>query len=402
MQYPVKFISLAIFCLPLLAGLAAASWTRADAPCADAVARGWRWVGLATSVLIVGVCGVAWRSPVMGEDRLVTLRSGLQSALAVVLVLAGLAALRRLAQDRLRPWVSLGLLLVLAVDALTHMPNLAPTVSARVLEPRVVQLTPRARLGEARALPRAEAVRRAQANLPSDLFRHLGLQRLALMYSANLLEGIPVVTGFFPLYLGPAAEVVAIASESCPAGLADFLGIAQVTQPGALTSWQHRPTALPWVTAGQEPVFAGPVATLRALKQESFDPRRQVFLPTELGSQVQAKRAAQARVTCDQFAAHDVALRVETDAPTWVVIAQAFYPAWHAWVDGQPAPLHQANYAFQAVEVPAGSHQVQLRYQDRAFRAGAVLSGLTLLTLWVMMKRYGPGDGDSAEPSGRL
>jgi uncharacterized membrane protein YfhO len=69
-----------------------------------------------------------------------------------------------------------------------------------------------------------------------------------------------------------------------------------------------------------------------------------------------------------------------------VVIAQAYYPAWKAYVDGQPARIWRANYAFQAVEVPAGQHQVLLRYEDKRLLMGAALSSLGLLVclgLWL-------------------
>jgi hypothetical protein len=41
--------------------------------------------------------------------------------------------------------------------------------------------------------------------------------------------------------------------------------------------------------------------------------------------------------------------------------------------------IWRANYAFQALEVPAGSHQVKLVYEDKRLLAGALLSGLGLL-----------------------
>src|SRR5258705_3996707 len=37
--------------------------------------------------------------------------------------------------------------------------------------------------------------------------------------------------------------------------------------------------------------------------------------------------------------------------------------------------FRSANYAFQAVEIPAGRHRLLLVYRDRAFFAGAIISG---------------------------
>ncbi len=65
---------------------------------------------------------------------------------------------------------------------------------------------------------------------------------------------------------------------------------------------------------------------------------------------------------------------VETPDEAMVVLTEAHYHNWTVEVDGKPAQLWRANYAFEAVEVPAGRHEVLLVYRDEAFRTGAVVS----------------------------
>jgi uncharacterized membrane protein YfhO len=89
--------------------------------------------------------------------------------------------------------------------------------------------------------------------------------------------------------------------------------------------------------------------------------------------------ASEAKIISQQFAAQRLQLMVESPTPALVVIAQAFYHDWHAFVDGKPIPILRANHAFQALEVPAGQHEITLRYEDWAFRIGAAVSALTLL-----------------------
>jgi uncharacterized membrane protein YfhO len=60
-------------------------------------------------------------------------------------------------------------------------------------------------------------------------------------------------------------------------------------------------------------------------------------------------------------------------SPGMVVVADTYDPDWRAWVDGEPAAVHPANLMFRAVQVPAGTHRVELRYVPRGFRIGAVL-----------------------------
>jgi uncharacterized membrane protein YfhO len=53
------------------------------------------------------------------------------------------------------------------------------------------------------------------------------------------------------------------------------------------------------------------------------------------------------------------------------VIADAFYPGWRATVDAAPAPLLCANYAFNAIAIAPGEHEVVFEYAPSSFRIGA-------------------------------
>jgi uncharacterized membrane protein YfhO len=63
------------------------------------------------------------------------------------------------------------------------------------------------------------------------------------------------------------------------------------------------------------------------------------------------------------------------------VILDPFYPGWTATLDGKPVPILRADYAFQAVAVPAGRHELRLAYRNRWVTAGAAVSLGTLVLL---------------------
>ena len=80
-----------------------------------------------------------------------------------------------------------------------------------------------------------------------------------------------------------------------------------------------------------------------------------------------------------RFKSQSFEVHTESHGPAMLVVAQTFYPPWRASIDGRPARLWRANYAFQALEVPAGAHIVRIAYQDRVFLAGVGCSGLGIL-----------------------
>ena len=73
------------------------------------------------------------------------------------------------------------------------------------------------------------------------------------------------------------------------------------------------------------------------------------------------------------------------------VILDPFYPGWTATVDGKPAPILRADFAFQAVPVPAGAHELRLTYRNRWVTLGAAVSLGTLAVLagalWLRSRR---------------
>jgi len=87
---------------------------------------------------------------------------------------------------------------------------------------------------------------------------------------------------------------------------------------------------------------------------------------------------------------HTVEIGLTTPKPGYLVLSDTFYPGWRASVDGQPASLYRANYAFRAVPVPAGVHTVRMVFRPISWFVGLSLSGLTLLGLigFVGVRRY--------------
>jgi uncharacterized membrane protein YfhO len=81
---------------------------------------------------------------------------------------------------------------------------------------------------------------------------------------------------------------------------------------------------------------------------------------------------------------------IEAAKPSLVVVSQTYYHDWHAYVDGNETPLLHANHAFQAIQVPAGTHHVRLIYKDLAFETGAAVSIVAWLGCLICLLRL-PG-----------
>jgi SAM-dependent methyltransferase len=96
--------------------------------------------------------------------------------------------------------------------------------------------------------------------------------------------------------------------------------------------------------------------------------------------------------------------RTQSDGPGLLVERESFATGWRATVDGQPARVLRANGKHRAVPVPAGDHEVLLRYEAPGLGLGALLTALSLAASAVLLLRRppeakgAPGEGRASPP----
>jgi hypothetical protein len=400
--YPVKFVILVLAAAPLLAAFGFAVLARSTRR-----AGRFEFAAALLMLLLIGaIVALDWKSGLPEEAWRATWQSGLSRAAFLVLIFMGTAALIGSAGRR-RVLFGCLLLLLFWLNFLTHAPTQNPGVKTSTYAPgwasAQLKLNPEPKLGGSRAMLSPATREYLRYNPMAGLEETYLRNRLALRANCNLLDDVPQIDGFFSLTPRDAYRVTALPYDLPNQSfqpLLDFLGVSQTTLGGNTLEWAPRPFAMPLVTAGQQPVFADDRTTFEALSQTNLDLRQLVFLPLEAQGRLTATQQTSARVLDAKFANESISIQTEAPAASLLVLSQTYYPAWKAYVDGQPERIWRANYAFQALEVPSGRHRIQLAYEDKMLLAGAAFSGLGLLAcagLWVLAcARPRPGAGQSS------
>ena len=392
LRFPVKFVILVLAAAPLLAAFGLAALAREPRR-----AGGFECGAALLILLLIGaIVAWDWKAPTSDALWRATWQSGLSRAgFLLLVILFGVVYLR--SRGRQQALLAGLLLVVFWLDFVTHAPAQNPTVEPFVYKPGLANTelnwNPPPSLGQSRAMLEPKAREFLYYDTLSSTEESFLRNRLAARANCNLLDGVPQIDGFFSLAPREICGVIGlpyVRRDRAFSRLLDFLGVSQTTVPGRTIDWQPRPSAMPLVTAGQRPVFAADRTAFETFYRTNFDFRKTVLLPPQANGSITATQRTAARVLNARFANQRISFQTEAQAPSLVVISQTYYPAWKALVDGQPTKLWRANYAFQALQVPAGQHQVQLIYRDQAFLAGAVLSVLGLMAcagLWLRNSR---------------
>ncbi|MGH8023424.1 MAG: YfhO family protein [Limisphaerales bacterium] len=375
--YPIKYLLVVTFVAPLLAAFSLAKTGDQKRPA----------IVIGTLLLCLTVAVIIWSglSRMPGADAHAAVLNGLSRIGFLVVTAAVLFALMgrfRAPYLRLAPLV---LIIVAWLDVLTHEPAQNPTVPPGIYQPGLARaqlaMRPQPELGGSRAMVSPKAFMQFIHLALRDPEKNYLAKRLGYCANCNLLDGAPKVDGFFSLTPSENNGLISLiygGTNDFPR-LDDFIGVSQSTAPDEMYHWRARKTFLPLVTAGQRPYLMDDWNTLRLLTNGNFDGSKMVFIAPEDKPFLTVSNAAAARVLSSKFGTQTVAVDVDTPAPAMLVVAQTYYHDWRPSVDGQPVPLLRANYAFQAVEIPKGTHHVVLRYIDRAFEWGAVIS----IAAWV-------------------
>lgn len=71
-------------------------------------------------------------------------------------------------------------------------------------------------------------------------------------------------------------------------------------------------------------------------------------------------------------------VQVPEGCRNWLVWVDSWYPGWSARVDGEPREVLRADFAFKALELGPGAHEVAFRFEPRSHEAGLWLRYLAL------------------------
>jgi len=223
----------------------------------------------------------------------------------------------------------------------------------------------------------------------------LRIERDSLQPNTWIENGFEYVQGFTPV---PSARTVKLINslQERPHMVMDILSTNYLVLPlnkavplswvvplvklekTGITLWKNR-NALPYARVVPVAVnLKDDSSLINRMKDPDFDPRKEVLFS---GLNLHRKGGTG---KCHVIKREPENVEVECNAPDggYLVLADAFYDGWRAFIDEKEVPIMPAYMAIRAVWLPGGNHVVKFEYMAPGLVTGTLLSILGLLLLF--------------------
>ncbi len=128
---------------------------------------------------------------------------------------------------------------------------------------------------------------------------------------------------------------------------------------------------------------------LAAMSEPEFDPSRVAITESNSNGVISMGDASSAgSATIRSYTTTRVSIDANAQEDCVLVLKDAYYPGWNAYVGGTRVEVFPVNGNFRGVLLGAGLHAVEFRYEPMSFFIGIILSSLALLLMGLFSIRF--------------
>ncbi len=127
-------------------------------------------------------------------------------------------------------------------------------------------------------------------------------------------------------------------------------------------------------------------AEMKAL--DKFNSKDEVIINNKeftVSAETSYQRDSLAKIKLVEYKPNYIKYTTENTNKGLAVFSEIYYPkGWIATIDGKEAPIFRTNYTLRGLEIPAGKHTVEFKFEPQVVKTGstiALISGLGMLLL---------------------
>ena len=89
-------------------------------------------------------------------------------------------------------------------------------------------------------------------------------------------------------------------------------------------------------------------------------------------------------ITLTEYRPNQLTYNFKADKDQLTVFSEIWTSnGWKLWIDGQEHPLLRANYLLRAALIPAGQHEIVMRYEPSIWKTGKVIALISSLLILI-------------------
>ena len=144
---------------------------------------------------------------------------------------------------------------------------------------------------------------------------------------------------------------------------------------GALGNAWFVDEVVPAATPDEEIAFLG-----------SVDLRHQAVIGRDMPTVKAAPADSTDSIVLTSYAPNELRYHYQAAGDRLAVFSEIYYPdGWKAQVDGAPAEVLRADWTLRAMALPAGGHDIVMRFEPDSYRVGAGISRASSITLILLL-----------------
>ena len=118
----------------------------------------------------------------------------------------------------------------------------------------------------------------------------------------------------------------------------------------------------------------------------SVDLRRQAVIGQDMPAVTAAPADTTDTIVMTAYAPNELRYHYTASADRLAVFSEIYYPnGWKAQVDGAPVDVLRADWTLRAAQLPAGEHDLVMRFEPDSYRIGANVSRASSITLIILL-----------------
>ena len=184
------------------------------------------------------------------------------------------------------------------------------------------------------------------------------------MQAAETIDDVETGLPEMPLLNALNTRYIVIGGEYAPVYNANALGNAWFVDE-----------VVPAATPDEEIAFLG-----------SVDLKHQVVIGKDMPTVTTSPADTSDTIVLTTYAPNELRYHYTAGSGRLAVFSEIYYPdGWKAKVDGEPVDVLRADWTLRAAQLPAGEHDLVMRFEPDSYRIGANISRASSITLILLL-----------------